>query len=408
MKYKLLLIGLSCCLGITSSYANDAVGFKILHYFGSSKIDGAGPYAQIVETSNGTLYGTTQLGLLDGGYDPNSGGTIYSIDKSGVEANYAYLKDHSTDTLTTSLVEGKDGNLYGGSFTGGQYGYGNIFKVTTNGIITNIFSFNYDNGFAAFGDLVKDQDGNIYGTTVGGGSKANDGVVFKLDLNNKLTILHAFVGGRNDGSYPQNLVLANDGNLYGTTIYGGLGTSFCVSAKQRGCGTLYSINVKTSQYKVLLKFPATDDSSPRNPQKIISGSDGNLYGVTAAGGDTGIGTFFNYDLHTNQLSVLYSFLQSGTGAAPRGLIQGSDGNFYGVNSIGGGPTMTDGTGTVFEFTKSCMTAKSCPITILHKFTGPDGGSPFGIMQASDGNLYGATQAGGHFNLGVLYEISLKK
>jgi uncharacterized repeat protein (TIGR03803 family) len=132
--------------------------------------------------------------------------------------------------------------------------------------------------------LVQATDGNLYGTTVGGNVYNGDGTVFKITASGKLTTLHSFDG--TDGASPYaGLVQATDGNLYGTTDFGGAN---CVS--DGGCGTVFKITPK-GKLTTLHSFDGTDGADPY--AGLVQYTDGNLYGTTATGGSYGRGTVFS-------------------------------------------------------------------------------------------------------------------
>jgi uncharacterized repeat protein (TIGR03803 family) len=238
------------------------------------------------------------------------------------------------------------------------------------------------------GVLVQATDGNFYGTSAGGINGSGNGntvylgygTVYKITPAGEETVLYAFAGPP-DGAYPVSLIQGSDGNFYGTTAQGGLdnvGTAFRLTPQ----------GVETILYSFL------PQSVVAYPAGLIQGSDGNFYG-TAGGGVSGCGVVFKLTSE-GVYTVLYSFAGSegatdGDGARPSGqLVQGSDGNFYGVTNGGGliignsGQSGPQYGGTVFKVTPEGVE------TILHRFSGgPDGGGPSaGLIQGRDGTFYG--------------------
>jgi uncharacterized repeat protein (TIGR03803 family) len=200
-----------------------------------------------------------------------------------------------------------------------------------------------------------------------------------------------------DGAYPNALVQATDGNFYGTTA--ARGDHFCNARKKDGCGTIFKIS-PSGKLTTLYNFcPHLDCADGKYASGLIQGTDGNLYGTTSEGGahfckirkrNYGCGTVFRMT-PSGKLTTLYSFCPQGgkickDGAAPyAGLIQATDGNFYGTTSGGG----ANNDGTVFKITPSGA------LTTLHSFEGTDGVTPeAGLVQATNGNLYGTTSYGG--------------
>jgi uncharacterized repeat protein (TIGR03803 family) len=200
------------------------------------------------------------------------------------------------------------------------------------------------------------------------------------------TVLHSF-GGSGDGSSPYgNLIQGADGNLYGVTASGGA----------NGKGTVFEITTAGVE-TVLYSFGASASDGANPYGSLIQASDGNLYGMTELGGAYGQGTVFQITTGGIE-TVIHSFGNSTDGVSPYGgLIQASDGDLYGMTDLGG----SAGYGTVFKITTAGVE------TVLHSFTSSgDGANPFGgLIQASDGNLYGTTHIGGANNAGTVFRIT---
>ena len=318
-----------------------------LYNFCSQKscTDGAFPNG-LVQASNGNFYGTT---VLRGAHYQ---GTIFAITPTGkFTALYSFCAQTSCPDGSHpagALVQGVDGSLYGLTTNGGfsqfcQYGCGTMFKITLSGQFTSVFDFCaktncVEEGRNPMQGLILAPSGDFYGTTSGGG-KPQEGTVFKITPSGMLTQLHAFYSLPNgaDGWEAQApLTLGGDGNFYGTASRGGTFKS----------GTLFKIT-PTGQYTVLYNFCAqancADGASPSGP--IAWGSDGNLYGTAAGGGSTQYaGTAFQIT-PSGQYRLLYTFCSQvgcADGVGPEGLIQGTNGNFYGTTQGGGSG------GTVFS------------------------------------------------------------
>ena len=249
-----------------------------------------------------------------------------------------------------------------------------MFKISTNGALTSLYSFTGGNdGANPQAGLVQGSDGYFYGTTVRRRHERRYGTVFKISTNGALTSLYSFTGG-NDGANPDaGLVQGSDGNFYGTT-YGG-GTN--------GYGTVFKISTNGALTS-LYSFTGGNDGANPNAG-LVQGSDGNFYGTTYSGGTNSYGTVFK--ISTNgALTSLYSFTGGNDGANPdAGLVQGSDGNFYGTTAARRHETAD---GTVFKISTNGA------LTSLYSFTGGnDGANPqAGLVQGSDGNFYGTTYA----------------
>ena len=227
--------------------------------------DGADPDAGLVQGSDGNFYGTTYDGGTNGGY-----GTVFKISTNGALTSlYSFTGGNDGADPNAGLVQGSDGNFYGTTYSGGTNDSGTVFKISTNGALTSLYSFTDGNdGAYPYAGLVQGSDGNFYGTTDGGGTNGGYGTVFKISTNGALTSLYSFTGG-NDGAYPEaGLVQGSDGNFYGTTMrrYGyGHGTVFKISTN----GALTSLYSFTG---------GNDGASPQ--AGLVQGSDGNFYGTT--------------------------------------------------------------------------------------------------------------------------------
>lgn len=295
--------------------------------------------------------------------------------------------DFTQELWANSLITGKDGNFYGTTKTGGE-GSGSVFKITPTGTLTTLYSLNIENpadGCTPEG-LTEGADGNFYGTTYTCGTYGA-GNVFVVSPSGTETVLHAFGSNSTDGDNPESgLVQAANGNFYGTTANGGA----------HDLGSIFTITT-TGAETILYSFGASsvDGSSPL---RLVLGSDGNFYGTTTNGGAHGQGTVFKLTPGGAE-TILYSFGASAAdGASPNSLLQGFiDGNFYGTTNAGG----AYGHGSVFKITPAGVE------TILYSFgaSTPDGQSPSSLLQASDGNLYGTTYAGGNFGGGTLFKLT---
>lgn len=197
--------------------------------------------------------------------------------------------------------------------------------------------------------------------------------------------LYAFTGGA-DGSYPDSGLTAGlDGNLYGTTSYGGT----------NNVGTVYRVT-PAGAHTVLYSFTAGPGDGQNPASGLELAPDGNFYATTTAGGAYGGGTFFKIDQAGN-LTTLYSFGAAGTGTDPQGVTLGGDGTFYGTTTAGG----ANGLGTIYRITATGVH------TVLYSFkSGVDGQAPAaGLSPAADGYLYGVTYYGGTKGFGTVFRIA---
>lgn len=301
-----------------------------------------------------------------------------------------------------SLVQGTDGNFYGttlgGVNTSCTLGCGTIFKVTPGGTLTSLYSFcaqtNCADGFWPISGLVLGTDGNFYGTTEWGGVTTGGyggyGTVFKITPTGALTTLHTF--DFTDGSQPiGGLVEGTDGNFYGTTYEGGANLN-CTG----GCGTVFRIT-PSGTLTTLHSFDSTDGAWPYS--SLVQATNGLFYGTTIFYGAVCCGTVFSIS-SAGTLTTLHNF-GSTDGDWPYGLIQGTDGNFYGVTYEGGSSTACNqGCGTVFKMTPEGT------LTTLVSFDITNGSKPSDtLVQATNGAFYGTTFAGGAHIDGTIFKIT---
>jgi uncharacterized repeat protein (TIGR03803 family) len=369
-KVCLLVVAAS----IASPIASQAQSFKTLVNFDGT--DGSNPLASLTQGTNGNLYGTTFLG----GESKfcRRCGTIFSVTTAGKLTSHNFcLQAGCTDGSNpyAGLLLATDGNLYGVTSSGGVSGDGTIFKITPGGKFTTLHSFDSTNGADPLVALVEGTDGNLYGTTRLGGSNGL-GTFFRITLGGTFTKLHDF---DMSGNGPSGLVQATNGNFYGTTSGGGThnsGTVFRIS-KDGTLKTLYNFCVHTI---------CPDGAFPLG--SLVQAADGKLYGTTSRGGINNNGTIFTITL-LGTLTYFYAFCAEtlcADGTNPdAGLVQATDGNFYGTTSAGG----ASGYGTLFQITPKAV------LTTLHSFDSAYANeSTSELFQATNGKFYGTTYLGG--------------
>jgi len=286
-----------------------------------------------------------------------------------------------------SLVQGTDGNFYGSSKNGGNGG-GAVFKITPSGTFTTLYAFPYVNGNFPYGAypsscLVVGHDGNLYGDTGNGVYKlTTDGTAADTSLN----WLYNCPSGVQD-----DLIQGTDGNLYGTTVNGGANSH----------GTVYSITT-AGALNWSYSLAGMDGQGPRG--RLVEGRDGNFYGTANGGGLNGRGTVFKITA-AGAFTKLWDFSWGTIGTNPYdGLAQGADGNYYGTTSYSGAYSH----GAVFKLATD-GTAAGTKLTTLYSFNpanGTDGGMPLaGLIQGSDGNFYGTSWGGTTYNVGTVFKIT---
>jgi len=350
----------------TRIYRRLLLGLAALAFFAAARP----AHAQIPTYTESTLYTFTG----DDGYDPWSG-----------------------------LIQATDGNFYGTTSQDGSGGAGTVFKLTPDGVFTTLYGFcsldGCRDGGPPYDGLVQGTDGNFYGTTYQGGAYGNYGTVFKITPAGALLTLYSFCGQLDctDGYNPEaGLVQGADGNFYGTTYSGGkLGT---------GVGTIFKITPAGALTTLYVFQGAGGSFYGENPDTtLVKATNGNIYGIADSGVDNSDGTVFQIT-PAGAVSEFYGFC-GGTGSeCPGGsfsaLMQGTDGNFYGTAASGG----ANGYGMVFSLSLSGT------LTDLYDFCSlsncSDGSDPTGgVIQGTDGNFYGTTIGGGAQNYGTVFKLT---
>ena len=281
------------------------------------------------------------------------------------------------------LIQGTDGNFYGTTMYGGPANVGSVFKMTPNGTLTDLHDFSGSDGMYPQTGLLQTPDGSYYGATTGGAY--GGGTIFKITSSGTLTTVYVFHGP--DGLGPTGLIRASDGNFYGTTNAGGASGNNC---NGHTCGTIFKLTpggTLTVLYSFCLQANCPDGNSPYSG--LVEGTDGNFYGTTPEGGANSLGTIFKIT-PTGTLTTLHSFNGTDGGEPYSGMVQGTDGNFYGDNFYGTIYTITpDGT-----------------FQVIHTLTEMEGYQPNStLIQATDGNFYGTAESGGSGGGGTIFRIA---
>lgn len=362
-------------LAITLALPAEAQTYTNLASFQPSST-GSEPEAPLIQGIDGNFYGTT---IGSGAYE---GGTVYELTPDGtLTILYSFcLHGGCTAHGTTpygGLVQPANGNFYGTTSGGGANGDGTVFELTHAGKLTVLHNFAGTDGIAPRAGLLLASDGNFYGTTTSGGTYGY-GTVFRITPAGVLITMHSFNRTAGEGYFPYApLIESNNGDFYGTAVDGGAnnaGTIFKITPAG-ALTTLHSFDVNIEGYEAY--------------SGLVRGSDGNFYGATAVGGP-GYGSIFKIT-PAGALTVLYGF-NFNVGAMPAGtLVQATDGNFYGTTYDGGAGLPE---GTAFQITPAGV------ISSLYNFQDNPGESPWaGLLQSTDGTFYGSTLYGGNVDCG---------
>ncbi len=370
-----------------ATVACSSQAFSTLVNFGGGT-NGIYPNGTLVLGSDGNLYGTTSNG------GDNSVGTIFEVTPDGVlNTLYSFSYSGGNEPFT-GLMQANDGNFYGTTSQGGGYDVGIVYRMTPGGIVTKIHSFAGWDGVPPSGTLILATDGYLYGVASYGGTDTIGGTVYKISLQGALTVVHSFCPNRDcsEGQAPRGtLVQASDGNFYGTTSAGG---PYC--AGNGGCGTVFKLT-PDGTLTTLHYFNQSDGAFPY--AGLVLANDGNFYGTTTLGGAQNYGTVFKIT-PDGTFTSLHSFNNT-DGRLPYGpLVQASDGYFYGA-TYQGGLYCQLGCGTVFRITPQGG------FTSLHSFDNSDGNLSYaGMLESTDGILYGTTSSGGTNYSGTLFRLVL--
>ena len=366
--------------------------YKVIYNFTGNGSDGATPYGGPTLDRSGNLYGTTYLGGTYGS------GSVYRLSPRGSSWTYSSLysfkgASDGAGPAFGSLVIGGNRALFGTTEAGGNFG--TAFAVCNcpgREIVLHRFGTGTD-GAQPIGGVVLDAAGNFFGTTSLGGAFAN-GTVFGAKRSGSTwteAVLYSFTGGDDGASPPAGVTVDANGNLYGTTSFGGV----------NGSGVVYQLSRSGSGWKqtVLYNFQGIDDG--QNPVGgVVLDAAGNLYGTTFDGGINGGGTVYQLSPSDGGwiFTTLYSF-SGGYGGPYNKLTLDSKGNIYGFTNGDG----AFGLGSVFKLTPA---NGGWTFTDLYDFTGgSQGASPYGSVAVDgDGNVFGTAAVGGSQNQGLVFEI----
>ena len=382
---------------------------KVLYSF-KGGTDGVSPAGPLIADRKGNLFGVTGSG--GGGTDCDNGsegcGTVFKLAPDRTETILYAFPGGSTGAIPhTGLTAGMNGNFYGTTYEGGSKNLGVVFELAPGGTETVLHSFlGGSDGSIPSGVLLRDGSGNLYGETAFGGDGTactvgsnGCGTVFKIAPGKRESVLYAFQGG-GDGSIPSgNLIIDDNGNLYGATELGG--DANCANGST-GCGTVFKLAPDGTE-TVLYAFKGGNDGNGPS-SGLIADNSGNFYGMTAGGGGAGCnpvgcGTVFEVTPDGNE-TVLYSFKGGSDGIDPYdGVVLDKAGNLYGVTEEGGVSCGHTGCGTVFKL------APNGALTTLYAFNPRKGNGPSGaLLLGKHKLLYGTTSLGGGHKDGAIFDV----
>ena len=335
--------------------------------------------------TSGTVYGTSASGGSWGF------GGIFALSTGNADVTNLYSFNGPEDGAApwSDLVLSGD-TVYGTTYSGGGRGLGTVFRVNTDGTgWTSLHSFSLADGANPYAGLTL--SGNLlYGTTYNGGALGS-GSVFRVAIDGSgFTNLINF-GGTN-GANPFGRLVQSGNTLYGTTVSGGLyGTPISGGGS---FGTVFSFNADGTGFTNLHKFNGLLEGA--NPYGGVVLSDNSVYGCTAVS-LSGCGAFFKLNLAAPITAVLHVFNCLEEGASPKATLALAGSTFYGVTESGGGSTSD---GVVFR-----INTDGSGFTNLHNFYGPDGATPRGGLLVTGSTVYGTTYAGGANGNGTIYALN---
>ena len=368
------------------------------------KVAGRHPFNnKLCEANNGKLYGlTTEGGDTSSGSQGN--GLLYEYDpESKIYVNKIEFNVSNGASPRAGLLLATNGKLYGTTSQGGTNGYGVLFEYdpTTNAYIKKVDFDGVNKGSFPYGNLIQADNGKLYGTTIYGGitkdlNFAGDGVLFEYSIDSEIFVKLFDFQKALSGVGPSGVIQTTNGRLYGLTFQGGTANS-----SSEGDGTLFEYYIDTNSFSTRITFNnITQGWGPRG--SLLEAINGKLYGTTYSGGSNDKGVLFEYDIDTFDLVNKQNFNGSDMGGSPRGsLIQLANGKIYGTTNAGG--TTVNSVGVLFEFNPDTNDFISemefGVIGIESRGNAPEAG----LIQATNGKLYGTTTFGGVANDGVLFE-----
>jgi uncharacterized repeat protein (TIGR03803 family) len=405
-----MLLAVSSILAATSWAAQAAAEKTVIHSFNGA--NGSSPYAGLIQGTDGALYGTTASGGSSGN------GTVFRLTPPATEGGawvetilYSFTGTNGDGSDPTApVIFGHTGELYGTTQMGGRAGVGTVFALkppqTGGGSWEErvLYSFTGAGGDGVYpNSLIEGFQGELYGTTVYGGN-GGLGTIFELEApatGGEPWTETVLFSGTSSANFISNLVLGHRGELYGLSFYGGAyaGTFFSLMPPSTPTGSW--------EFKLLYSFGAFRYDAVY-PINLIRSPRANFFGVSEPGGTENVGTVFELIAPESPggvwtENVLHSFsFNTSDGAYPVGVANGPNGELFGLTANGGGGVCGEnfGCGTVFSLVPPAAGESDWTETVLAKFTeaGGDGLFPNAPpLVNTDGTLYGTTMFGGEGN-----------
>jgi uncharacterized repeat protein (TIGR03803 family) len=346
--------------------------------------NGINPGVTLTQDAAGNFYGTTEVG---GAYDS---GTVFEVVKGTNTitslASFNYIPNRTP--LPSAVNVDPQGNIFGVTSSGGANGFGMVYEVVKgSGVISSLASFTgfgtSQNGAFPNG-MVMDANGNLFGTTQYGGANGGGTLFEVVKGTNTITTVASF--DKTSGETPMaQLTMDKNGNLYGATTTGGA----------YGQGTIFELAKGSGVVSSLASF---NEGTFGGFGSLTLDSHGSLYGISGGGGAYGDGSLFELPSGSHSITTLFSFGFVAHGGVPAqgGLAVDANGNIFGA-TVDGGAVNTDN-GTVFEFSNGTYNT-------LASFVRAIGTEPTGLIMDAQGNLYGTAIFGGSSNDGTVWEFS---
>jgi len=331
--YGATMFGGSRFEGTIFKYSADGT-LSTLYNFCSRKncADGAWP-TTLIQLTDGSFVGIAIEGGLRSSTCGSGCGTVFRLTSAGtLQVLHTFCTESNcTDGgAPTGLIQGIDGKFYGTTNGGGAYNGGAVFSLTPTGKFTLLYSFcaqtNCPDGDSPNSGIIQANNGMLYGTTAFGGANGSGGTIFQITTGGKLTSFSVFTNDLGVDAYPNGLVQAADGNLYGTS-YG---------AGSHGAAFQFTLTGKYTLLHIFCETVSCFDGSTPNTA-LVQGSDGRLYGTTLLGGTRGNGTIFSVT-RTGGFALVHTFCSDSPcteGYYPSPLMQDTSGVFYGLTQYGG-------------------------------------------------------------------------